>query len=103
MDRLRFNIERGRAADQEAGMSVSDPTQWMWAEACAMIERAEHLHRQFFQPRAAAVAAVNWEPPVDIFESGQALTILAALPGVRSEDISISVEPVALHVTGLRL
>jgi hypothetical protein len=47
-----------------------------------MIERAEQLQRRFFQPGLAPAPAVNWEPPVDVFESEQELTIVAALPGV---------------------
>jgi HSP20 family protein len=93
----------GQINDEEAiSMTVPNPRQWMWAEACAMIERAEQLHRQFFRPGAAAVAAANWEPPVDVFESSHALTILAALPGVNPEDISISLESGVLQVTGAR-
>jgi HSP20 family molecular chaperone IbpA len=65
-----------------------------------MVERAEQLHRQFF--RAAAVPAANWEPPIDVFESNDALTILAALPGVNPEDISISLEAGVLQVSGAR-
>jgi hypothetical protein len=50
----------------------------MWAEACAMIERAEQLHRQFFQPGVAAVSRASWEPPVDIFESERDVLIVVA-------------------------
>ena len=50
-------------------MTAADPRSWMWAEACAMIERAEQLHRQFFRPGLARAPAANWEPPVDVFES----------------------------------
>src|SRR5438128_246285 len=63
-------------------MTAADPRSWMWAEACAMIERAEQLHRQFFRPGLARAPAANWEPPVDVFESERELTIVAALPGV---------------------
>jgi HSP20 family protein len=35
---------------------AGDPRRWMWAEACAMIERAEQMHRQFFQPGTAALS-----------------------------------------------
>ena len=73
----------------------------MWAEACAMIERAEQLHRQFFQPGLAEVPAPNWEPPVDIFATERELTIIAALPGVEPQDIEISVEPDLLRVAGV--
>ena len=83
-------------------MAAADPRRWMWAEACAMIERAEQLHRQFFQPGVAAVARASWEPPVDIFESERDVLIVVALPGVESGDIEISSEPGGLVVTGAR-
>ena len=83
-------------------MTVSDPTRVMWAEACAMIERAEQLHRQFFQPGLAPAAAVNWEPPVDVFESDRELTISAALPGVEPGDIKVAIERDVLLVAGVR-
>jgi len=67
-----------------------------------MIERAEQLHRQFFQPGVAAVARASWEPPVDIFESERDVLIVVALPGVESQDIEIASEPGALLVTGTR-
>ena len=74
----------------------------MWAEACAMIERAEQLHRRFFQPGRAPAAAVNWEPPVDVYESEQELTIVAALPGVEPQEIEIALERGVLRVAGVR-
>jgi HSP20 family protein len=83
-------------------MTGADPRSWMWAEACAMIARAEQLHRQFFQPPSVTVSAPAWEPPVDVFESDQALMIVAALPGVDSEDIAISLKPGELVVGGVR-
>jgi HSP20 family protein len=30
-------------------MATRDPTAWMWAEACQMLEQAERMHRQFFR------------------------------------------------------
>lgn len=83
-------------------MSAADPRSWMWAEACAMIERAEQLHRRFFLPGLAPAAAVNWEPPVDVFETEQELTIVAALPGVEAQDIEIAIDRGVLRVGGLR-
>jgi len=82
-------------------MSSADPTQWMWAEACAMIERAEQMHRQFFRP-GFAVPTANWEPPVDLFESDRELIVVVALPGVCSEDVRISLDPGMLVVAGVR-
>src|SRR5260221_13837189 len=73
-------------------MTAADPRSWMWGEACAMIERAEQLQRRFFQPGLAPAPAGNWEPPGDVFESEQELTIVAALPGVETQDIELAVE-----------
>ena len=74
----------------------------MWAEACAMIERAEQMHRQFFQPGAAAAACACWEPPVDVFEGERELLIVVALPGVEAQDIEVLSEPEMLRIAGVR-
>jgi HSP20 family protein len=74
----------------------------MWAEACAMIERAEQLHRQFFQPGVAASSRASWEPPVDVFESERELLIVVALPGVETPDVEIATQPGGLLVAGVR-
>jgi|SRR5262245_32695576 len=83
-------------------MSGSDPRQWMWAEACSMIERAEQLHRQFFRPGFAAAPAVSWEPPVDLFETDRELVIIVALPGVGPQDVRLSLQSDLLLVAGVR-
>jgi HSP20 family protein len=83
-------------------MAGADPRNWMWAEACAMIERAEHMHRHFFQPGSAAAPAASWEPPIDVFESEHDLLIVVALPGVDTHDIEISSEGAVLRVAGVR-
>jgi HSP20 family protein len=83
-------------------MSAADPRSWMWAEACAMIERAEQMHRQFFRPGLARATAAHWEPPVDVFESERELTIVTALPGVEPQDIEVSIDRDALLIAGVR-
>jgi HSP20 family molecular chaperone IbpA len=67
-----------------------------------MIERAEQMHRQFFQPGTAALSRASWEPPVDIFESERDLLIVVALPGVESGEIEITAGPEMLVVAGVR-
>jgi HSP20 family protein len=74
----------------------------MWAEACSMIERAEQMHRQFFQPGFAGAPRASWEPPVDVFEGERDLLIVIALPGVESQDVEIFSEPEMLRVAGVR-
>jgi len=83
-------------------MTGSDATRWMWAEACAMIERAERMHRQFFQPSLSAASEIAWEPPVDIFESDREVRIIAALPGVEAVDVEIYLDANDLVITGIR-
>ena len=83
-------------------MPTRTSTGWMWAEACQLIDQAERLHRQFFristQPREVPV----WEPPIDMFEDGNQLAVVVALPGVSSERIEVSVESGALMVRAER-
>jgi HSP20 family protein len=83
-------------------MAEPDPRIWMWAEACEMLERAERLQRQFFQPAFAALPPANWEPPVDIFENQRELSIVSTLPGVEVEDLHVVMEPDGLLITGIR-
>lgn len=73
----------------------------MWADALEMLERAERLHRQFFQ-RAETTAGAVWEPPADIFETEQGLVLLVALPGVPPEQIRVSFEGGILRIGGTR-
>ena len=70
----------------------------MWAQACAAIERADRLRRQFFHQ-----ATPHWEAPVDVFETDQALIILIALPGVELDTIAVTLSAGVLTVKGERL
>ena len=71
----------------------------MWAQACRAMERAEHLHRQFFH---RSRGAPYWEAPCDIFETDEALTILIALPGVEVDRIEATLSAGVLIVSGER-
>lgn len=61
----------------------------MWAEAVQMLEQAERMHRQFFQPSGARGARTAWEPPVNVFEDETSLKIVVALPGVVPENVEV--------------
>src|SRR5207302_1189890 len=69
----------------------------MWADACAAMERAERLRRQFFHH-----GTPHWEAPIDVFETDDALTILIALPGVELDDITVALNAGTLTVKGER-
>lgn len=77
-------------------MSQHDSTQWMWAQACELLNRAERMQRQFFHPGIGGRAHTVWEPPADVFEDAREITVVIALPGVPPDSISIAVEPGAL-------
>lgn len=83
-------------------MRYRDPRAAMWVEACELLEEAERLQRRFFRPGVAALRPA-WEPPVDVFETGDDLWIVVALPGVAPDDVSIVAEDGALTVAGERL
>jgi HSP20 family protein len=83
-------------------MKVRDPTLWMWGEALEMLERADRLHRQFFQLGAPRQASPTWEPPIDIFETDERFVVVVALPGVTADQLSIEIETGALVVRGQR-
>lgn len=83
-------------------MTLRDPQDWMWAEACELLERAERLHRQFFQLGSKLAPRPTWQPPTDILESEGELFILVALPGVAPADIEVLVDQTGLTVMGER-
>jgi HSP20 family protein len=51
-----------------------------------------------WQPRDGATTA--WVPPVDIFEEDNAIRIMAEIPGVRPEDVKLTVENNVLTIQG---
>ena len=82
-------------------MASRDPTAWMWAEACQMIEQAERLQRQFFR-FGHTEAHATWEPPVDVFEDEREVTVIVALPGVSPERVEASYDARGLLVRAER-
>lgn len=82
-------------------MLKRDPRVLMWAEAAAFIDRADRLHRRFFQPGVPA-AYPCWEPAVDIFENGDNLVIEVALPGVSVDEVEVVVDGTTLLIVGER-
>jgi HSP20 family protein len=78
-----------------------DMRNWMWAEALALLDQAERVHRGAYRPGTARRAAC-WEPPVDVLETDESLWIQVALPGVTPEQLKVGIEGDALVVTGER-
>lgn len=61
--------------------------QMMWAQACEMLDRAERLQRGFFRPEARSP---QWEPPVDVYDTGEGVLLVVALPGAQPSTIEVT-------------
>jgi HSP20 family molecular chaperone IbpA len=70
----------------------NDPTAWMWAHACELMEQAERMQRQFFRLASTGGAETRWEPPADVFEDEREVAIVVALPGVSAERVAVANE-----------
>lgn len=77
-----------------------DLESWMWAEAVRMLDRAERVQRHFFRP--GTPRAPQWEPPVDVYETEQAVLVVAALPGVAADRMVVNLRDNVLTVAGER-
>lgn len=75
---------------------------WMWMQACEVLDQAERLQRKFVQYAGPGVDAAVWEPPVDIHETSDDVSLLFALPGVVPEQIEVTLEASALTVSARR-
>ena len=70
----------------------ADPSDWMWKQACDMLEEAERMQRRFFRLASSSPAQARWEPPADVFEDERELVIVVALPGVELEAVQLATE-----------
>ena len=76
---------------------------WMWSDACAVLVRAERLHRQLFRPARPVGPGPSWEPPIDVLETDLEVLIIVALPGVNLDQVEAIIEGADLLVTGVRI
>ena len=83
-------------------MRRSDPGDWMWAEACDLIDQAERLHRRFFHLTTSARSRATWAPPVDMFEGEREVVVVVAMPGVTADRVEVAHEAGTLVVRGER-
>ena len=63
------------------------------------------MDRMFYRGFTRPWRVVRWEsaeaqPPVDLYETDDAVTVTAALPGVKAEDIDISITGTTLTIKG---
>ena len=84
-------------------MTNDDSRNWMWSEALQMLARAERLHREVFTPAQGSQRGVNWEPPIDVLETNDAVLIFVALPGVDAEKVDLVIRGGVLMISGERV
>jgi HSP20 family molecular chaperone IbpA len=83
-------------------MSQREFERLMWSQALEMLDRAERLRKGFFQPASSTDHKVAWEPPVDVFETTDAIWLIMALPGVEPNRVEIQLKGRGLVVAGER-
>jgi HSP20 family protein len=74
----------------------------MWPEACAMLERAERLHRQFHHLSPIDERGLSWVPPIDVLETEDQVFVLVGLPGVDPNAVAAVIEGDELVIAGDR-
>jgi len=80
-----------------------DPITAMWNEACDLLAQAERLHRSFFRRVTSATDRHStWEPPVDIYETVNEVSIVLALPGVMPSQLQVTLGPDSVQVRGVK-
>jgi HSP20 family protein len=84
-------------------MGSDFPRDWMWSEACAMLARAEGLHRELFRPIGRSAPPPAWEPPVDVLETDNEVLVLVALPGVDPDRVEAVIDGSDLVFAGTRV
>lgn len=82
-------------------MAARNMQVWMWAEACGMLERAERMHRQFFQLQVSKRLPA-WEPPADVMETAREVVVIVALPGIAPDGVQIALDDGHLVIAGVR-
>ena len=97
--RIAAPLDLGQGSPHVENMFRKRPTDWMWAEALDLVERAERMQRQFF---TFARGTAAWEPPADVFEGDGELAVVVALPGVADDDVEVRAESGALVVRAQR-
>ena len=83
-------------------MRQDNTLQWMWPEACAMLERAERLHRQFHHLSPLDNRSVSWVPPIDVLETEAQVFVLVGLPGVDPDTVEAVIDGNQLVIAGDR-
>jgi HSP20 family protein len=80
----------------------------MWQRASDLLQQVERIHRNFLQIaagvqyRSSHGRSPAWEPPVNVVETDESLWVIAGLPGVGGDRVSVRLEGRELLIAGER-
>ena len=92
-----FSFLTRRSPVAKRGSSINSSRPIVGVEVLA---RAERLHQQMFAPVRAHSAHPVWTPPVDVLETEREVLIIAALPGVSEDAVSLVLDGGCLIIAG---
>jgi HSP20 family protein len=73
-----------------------------------MITMCDEMHRRFHETagqvrdNGAAAVAGTWEPPVDVYETDDAIVLQVELPGVSKDAVNVELHEHTLRLSGQR-
>jgi len=77
-----------------------------WATLPTLQDRINRIFEESFPVHASAkegeVSLCDWRPTVDTFEEDDTIVIVAELPGVNKDDVSIDIKDNVLSIKGVR-
>lgn len=61
-----------------------------------------HMYALNPRPQMEIFSPADWEPPLDIYETDHTIVIIAELPGVKKDQVNVTVEQNILTIEGER-
>jgi HSP20 family protein len=89
-------------------MASGDWDSVMWQRASDLLQQVERIHRNFLQIAAGVQYRFShgrspaWEPPVNVVETDDSLSVISALPGVATDRMNVRLEGRELLIAGER-
>lgn len=69
-------------------------------ELASLREAMDRLEKSFFGPRRRWVAPLEVRFPVDMYETDDEIVVEASLPGIKPEDVDVTITGDTLRIKG---
>ena len=79
--------------------------QGVWSPLDQLSRLRQEINRFFDMPMGGGTSGMleGWTPAIDLFEDKETITVQAEMPGLKKEDIDVSIEGNTLSISGERL